>query len=420
MIKKFSEFIKESNSVYNQEKGVYGESLFESITNSLMESINESINEGKIDLGDNLLNEGFFTNLFKGAAKKADDNAIEANTKKEYFQELVKQTSSGGDLIKLGAQIKKEEISEIAWKYINRLCEDGVELCEKITKKEEEVKLTITNKLNETKELIAEYAKKAKETFETIATKSENAIVDIINTMRVVISKLAESTMKAMKEIGKGAIIGATLPFVLIYSTYKSAKALIIKLSEKVKDIATDVKDAVDKYGALVSEWFKTQLQNLKTAIKELADKTKSAGEKAVRDVTKAYLYVIGVCGLVIDKASTATKEAYESFIESAKEYSTEIKDYIVDRWEKVSTWTQKKSGEFVDGVKSIWNSVTDKVHKVVDATKDAAERLKEYGNEKIDQLENWSTSKQQSFCKSIFIWAADKWGADTVKAWID
>ena len=419
MIKKFSEFINESNTLELQ-RGVYGESLFESITNSLIESIDESIYEGRIDLGDNLLNEGFFTNLFKGAAKKADTNAIESNTKKEYFKNLVNQVSSGSDLIKLGAQIKKEEISEFTWKYINRLCEDGVELCEKITKKEEEVKLAITNKLNETRELIAEFARKSKETFETIVEKSENAIVDVINAMRVIISKLAETSVKYMKEVGKGAVIAACLPFVFVYSTYKSAKALIIKLSKQVKETAADVKEAVDKYEAIIVEWFKTQLQNLKDEIKKLADKAKSVGEKAIQDVTKAYLYVIGVCGLVIDKTSTAVKEAFDSFIESAKEYSTEIKDYIADRWEKVSTWTQKKSGEFVDGVNSIWNAFTDKVHKVVSSTKDAVERLKEFGNEKIDQFQTWHKSRQQSFCRSIVMFAVNEWGADTVKAWID
>ena len=158
MIKKFEDFINESKNSIIVEKGVYGEALFESITNSLMTAVNESINEGKISLEYNMLNEGFFTNLFKGAAKNAEGKVDDANAKKDYFKKLSQEVSSGGDLIKLGLSIKKEEVSENVWKLINTLCEDAVELCEKLNQKEEDAKLAITKKLTETKQAIDTFA----------------------------------------------------------------------------------------------------------------------------------------------------------------------------------------------------------------------------------------------------------------------
>lgn len=419
MIKKFEDFINESKNSIIVEKGVYGEALFESITNSLMTAVNESINEGKISLEYNMLNEGFFTNLFKGAAKKAEGKVDDANEKKDYFKKLSQEVSSGGDLIKLGLSIKKEEVSENVWKLINTLCEDAVELCEKLNQKEEDAKLAITKKLTETKQAIDTFANKTKETFKQIAEKSKNAIVDTIAALRVLLGKLAESSKKALETIGKGAIIGVCLPFVLVYSTYKSVVKLCEKLCEKSQEVWGSVKETLSKYGNIVSEWFKEQFNNIKTKLIELSKKAQESGETLVREVSKAYLYVVGVCGLIIDKSATAIRDAYTKFIDSASEYSKQVKDYISDRWDKVSTWTKEKSGEFVEGVKSVWSAIKDKVNQAVEATKDVYASLKEYGNDKVDQIENWSDSKKKSFGKTIIAWAVKTWGEDEVKSWI-
>ena len=253
MIKKFEDFINESKNSIIVEKGVYGEVLFESITNSLITAVNESINEGKISLEYNMLNEGFFTNLFKSASKNAEGKVDDANAKKDYFKKLSQEVSSGGDLIKLGLSIKKEEVSENVWKLINTLCEDAVELCEKLNQKEEDAKLAITKKLTETKQAIDTFANKTKETFKQIAEKSKNAIVDTIVALRVLLGKLAESSKKALETIGKGAIIGVCLPFVLVYSTYKSVVKLCEKLCEKSQEVWGSVKETLSKYGNIVS-----------------------------------------------------------------------------------------------------------------------------------------------------------------------
>lgn len=422
MIKKFNEFINESQTV-RTDSTVYGENLFESITKSLIDSVDESINEGRITIQDNILNEGFFTNLFKSAANKAGTNAVAAGMEKEYFKNLTQDVTSGGDLIKLGASIKKEEIKEDVWKLINTLCNDAVELIEKINKKEEEIQSSITKKLSATKEAIAEFVKKSQEVFVKITETSKNAIGDAISALRVLLGKLAEISVNALKATGKGAIIAVCLPFVLVYSTYKSVSKLCKKLAEKAKIAWNDIKDSIQAYGKVVSEWFKNQLNTIKETLKQWADKANEQGEKMIQAVAKAYLYVVGICGLIVDKtAETASdiKDAFNSFIDSAKDYSIRVKDYISDRWDKVSTWTKEKSGEFADGVKNVWNVFKDKVNQVVKSTKDAVERLKEYKDEKIDQIETWSDDKKKAFGKSILAWAVDKWGADEVKGWIN
>lgn len=424
MIKKFSEFINESQSTPSVktviESGVYGDTLFESITSSLMDEINDSINEGKISLtSDDILNEGFFTNLFKGAAKKAGQEAAASGAKKEYFQNLTKEIKSGTDIIKLGASIKKEEISEDAWKTIEKICNDGVALCEKIAKKEQDVNLAITKKLTETKQAIADFVEKSQAYFKELAEKSENKIVDLLAALRAFLAKLAEFSKKAMENVYKGSIIAVCLPFVLGYSVYKSVAALCEKLCDKSKEIWGEVKNTLAEYGKVVSEWFKTQLNTLKETLKKWSDKAKNEGEKVIQQIAKAYLYIVGVCGLVIDKTSTAVKDAFNSFVESAKGYSEKVKAYIADRWEKVSSWTSQKSGEFVDGVKSVWDAFTKKVGEIVDSAVEGYNKLVDFGSEKVDQIEKWTDDKQKSFGKATVQWMVDKFGADTVREWI-
>lgn len=425
MIKKFSDFINESQSTPTrntvvEQSGVYGDVLFESITSSLMDEINDSINEGKISLDTNdILNEGFFSNLFKGAAKKAGDEAANAGAKKEYFQDQIKEMSGGTDIIKLGASIKKAEISEDAWKTIEKICNDAVDLCEKIAKKEQDINLAITKKLAETKQSIADFVEKTQQYFKELAEKSKNKVVDLIAALRVLLGKLAEFSKKAFEKIQKGAIIAVCLPFVLGYSVYKSVAALCEKLCGGAKDVAGSVADTFKAYGKVVSEWIKSQLAAIKETLVKWCKSAKDAGTKVTQQIAKAYLYVVSVCGLVIDKASTAVKDAFNSFVEGAKEFSDQVKAYIADRWDKVTTWTKEKSGEFVDGVKSVWSAFTNKVNDLVGAAKDAINSLKEFGSEKVDQIENWADDKQKSFGKATVQWMVKKFGADTVKEWI-
>lgn len=420
MIKKFDDFVNESYvSLQNIEKGVYGENLFESISDTLMEKIYDSINENRVSLDENMLNEGFFTNLFKSASKRSEEKVDDAEAKKEYFKKLIRETTSGGDIIKLGLSVKKEEMSESTWKLINSLCDDAVELCDKLNQKEEETKNAITRKLSLTKVAIDDFVKKSTETFQKIVETSKNAVVDVLLSLRMLLGKLAQSSKEALETIGKGAIIGVCLPFVLVYSTYKSVVKLCEKLCEKAQKVWGEVKEALTQYSKVVSDWFKTQLDTIKNKLVDFSKKMKDGEEKVVKEVSKAYLYVVGVCGLVIDKTKSEIRDTYLKFVESAKNYSTQVKDYILDRWDKVSTWTKEKSGDFAEGVKSVWSALKDKVNQVMEAGKDANERLKEFANSKVDELEDWTDSKQKSFCKSILAYAVKNFGEDEVKSWI-
>lgn len=420
MIKRFSEFINESNDITFGTNVVYGESLFESISNSFIKSINESIYNGDISLEDNMLNEGWFTNIFKNAGDKAKEKVEDADFKKEYFKLLAKEATSGSDIIKLGKTVKKEEIKENVWKYINSLCDDAVELIEKLNQKEEDAKLAITKKLTETKEAIDTFVKKSQDTFNKIASESKNAVVDTIAALRVFLAKLAEISTNALKTTGKYTIIAVCLPFVLAYSTYKSIVKLCERLCVKAKNVWNDVENSLKAYGKVLSDWIKLQINKIKDTLKEWSNRSKEEGQRTVQAVAKAYLYVVGVCGLVIDKTSSAIKDTYNSFIESAKDYTAQIKAYISDRWDKVTTWTKEKSGEFVQGVKNVWSAVKDKVNQVVSAGKDAINKLSDYKDDKVGQIESWTDDKKKTFAKSIAAWAVKNWGADEVKSWVE
>ena len=420
MIKRFSEFINESNDITFGTNVVYGESLFESISNSFIKSINESIYNGDISLEDNILNEGWFTNIFKNAGDKAKEKVEDADFKKEYFKLLAKEATSGSDIIKLGKTVKKEEIKENVWKYINSLCDDAVELIEKLNQKEEDAKLAITKKLTETKEAIDTFVKKSQDTFNKIASESKNAVVDTIAALRVFLAKLAEISTNALKTTGKYTIIAVCLPFVLAYSTYKSIVKLCERLCVKAKNVWNDVENSLKAYGKVLSDWIKLQINKIKDTLKEWSNRSKEEGQRTVQAVAKAYLYVVGVCGLVIDKTSSAIKDTYNSFIESAKDYTAQIKAYISDRWDKVTTWTKEKSGEFVQGVKNVWSAVKDKVNQVVSAGKDAINKLSDYKDDKVGQIESWTDEKKKTFAKSITSWAVKNWGADEVKSWVE
>jgi gas vesicle protein len=420
MIKKFSEFINEAQSpIVSTESGLYGDILFESISKDVVDSLTESINEGRITLEDNLLNEGFLTNLFKIGAGKAKEAEDVAKENKEQFKNLSSVAQSAGDLIKLGLSIKKEEVEEDVWKLISDLCDSAAKMCEKINEKEDELNQAITKKFNDSKQAIAEFAGKAKDTFVKIAEKSKNAVKDTLNAMAILLSKIASISVEALKKAGKFSIITISLPIVLTMAVYRSAKKVVTKLCEKVKDIWEDVQTTLELTAKYLQEWIKTQINAIKDKLKEWNDKAKEEGEKAVKAVAKAYLYVVNVCGLAIDKVKGDVKDAYVAFVDSAKEYGTQVKDYISDRANKITTWTKEKSGEFADAVKDVWNTFKDKVTAAVQSTEDFAVRMKDYAGEKVDDVEKWGDSKKKSFAKTIVAWAVKNWGEDEIKSWV-
>ena len=423
MLKKFEEFINESNTVV-LEDGVYGNTLFESIEKSFMNTMTNSINEGKINLDDvTMLEEGFITNWFKGVATKAEQKAVEKGDNADNLRVYLSDASKYGDrktIMELTKEIKKDEFSAEVWTAIENLCNDAVELCEKLSKKEEEAKLAITKKLSDTKAAIDEFMEKVKATFAEIAEKSKNKLVEILNALKVFVGKLCEIATKSAEMITKGVAIAVCLPFVIAYATYKSVVSLCEKLCEKAKETWDMTKEALTAYGKVFTKWFKEHLNEIKNTLKEWADKVKEGADNAYKSVAKAYLYVVSVCGLAIDKASTAVKDVFNDFIDGAKEFGEDVKNYITDRYEKISAWMNAKKGEFVEGVKSVWSAFKSKVDAVVKTTKDMMNWTKDYAGEKIDDMESWADDKKKSFAKTIVDWAVNKWTMEEVMSWVE
>lgn len=423
MLKKFEEFINESNEVV-LESGVYGDTLFESIENSFMNVMIDNINEGKINLNDvAMLEEGFITNWFKGVATKAEQKAVEKGDNADKLRDELSDASKYEDrktIMELAKEIKKEEFSAEVWTVLENLCNDAVELCEKLSKKEEEAKLAITKKLTDTKTAIDEFMEKVKTTFAEIAEKSKNKLVEILNALKVFVGRLCEIATKSLEVIGTGVAITVCLPFVIAYATYKSVVSLCEKLCEKTKEAWNTTKEALTEYGKVFSKWFKEHLNAIKDSLKEWAGKVKEGADKAYKSVAKAYLYVVSVCGLAIDKASTAVKDTFNDFIDSAKEFGEDVKNYITDRYEKISKWINAKRGAFVDGVKSVWSAFKSKVDAAVKSAKEAINWTKDYAGEKIDDVESWVDEKKKAFAKTIVDWAVNKWTMEEVMSWVE
>ena len=422
MIKKFSEFVNESFYERNTTGGVYGDILFESISNSLISVINNDINEGRIRITGDVLDEGFLSNWFKGMASKADQKATEKIDKSDELRREMEKDVHKLDkdaVVDLAKEIRETEVSSYTWDSVQRLCESAAKLCEDLEKKEEAAKSAITRKMNETKEAIATFIEEVKETFRKIAEQSKDKIKDIMDALKLFIGKLAEISKKAVKKIKDGVIIAVCVPFVIAYATYKSVVVLCEKLCAKANKVWNDVRDALDKYGKMLSEWFKNQINTIKETLKKWADDVKEAGDAAYKSVAKAYLYVVNTIGLVIDKSATAISDAFNSFVESAKSYSEKVKSYISDRLDVLEKWVDEKKGEFVDGVKSVLNAFKSKITEVVGKVKDSYEWMKDFAGQKIEDYKNWKDDRKRDYVKKVITDAVERFGRDEVRSWI-
>ena len=106
MIKTFEEFINEN---YNEIPAVvindvYGDTLFNEVSESMLSNIYNSINEGKLVLDTNMIEEGLFDsieNLFRKGAKKMKKNIwtndakmLDTSAGIEFFNNLNRESSN--------------------------------------------------------------------------------------------------------------------------------------------------------------------------------------------------------------------------------------------------------------------------------------------------------------------------------------
>ena len=118
--------------------------------------------------------------------------------------------------------------------------------------------------------------------------------------------------------------------------------------------------------------------------------------------------------------AKDKISEAYNSFVEVAEEFSEEVKTYISDKWNAVSSWYKNTSTAFANGIKNVWSKMKSKVDGAVGAVNDAYKDIKRYANDTVDDINTWKEDKQREFYKSGMKYAVDKWGKDEVSSWID
>lgn len=429
MIKTFEQFINEN---YNEIKPVaigeeYGASLFNEISESLISEISNSINEGKITIDDNMIEEGLFDTigkLFKKGANKANDkivdNSEELALDKSVIRELLNMPETGEEIYIFAKSIKKEEHDIKVYEKIEKLCKSAEEICSKLAEKEAETYKTISEKMTALNEAIKTFTEMSIEEIKYIAELSKNKISDIVATIMVFCQKMAEIAKNTIAKVGEGIVLAFSLPFIFAFSLYKGAKKVCEMLVEKVKDGSKVIKEAFIRIKNTIATWISDSLNSVKEMLKDAYDKTKEGAKNAYKAIGKAYLAVVATLGQMASDAKDKISEAYNNFINGAKEFADDVKAYISSKWDAVTSWCKKTSTAFAEGVKNVWKKAKEKVMGAVGSAKDAYQTLEDEANETWDDFLKWNDERKQESIKAKLKYAVDTWGKDTVKTWVD
>lgn len=430
MIKTFEQFINEN---YNEMKVVtvgeeYGAPLFNEVSESLMSEINNSINEGKLTIDASMIEEGLFDtigNLFKKGADKMGDKIEDKNADAESLKQTLKDTidledTTGKDIEMFGKAIKQAEFDAKVYAKIEELCKSAEEICAKLAEKEEATYKTISEKMTAANEAIKEFTEKSIVKIKEIAEISKNKVADIIAAVLKFLEKMGAYAKTALEAIGKGVVLGFSLPFIFAFSVYKGAVKVCEMLVEKIKDGAKVVKEAFGNVKTAIVNWVKDMLTKAQDLLKRACDAVVDGAKKAYQAVAKSFLAIVAVLGQLASDAKDAISNAYNSFVEGVKEFADDVKAYISEKWDVVSNWCKKTATAFADGVKNVWAKMKDKVTKTVGAIKDAYKTLKDNANATWDEIQEWNDERQQEDIKAKLKYAADKWGKDTVASWVD
>lgn len=430
MIKTFEQFINEN---YNEMKVVtvseeYGAPLFNEVSESLISEINNSINEGKLTIDTNMIEEGLFDtigNLFKKGADKMSDKVEDKNSDVDFLKQSLKDTidwedTTGKDIEWYGKEIKQAEFDAKVYAKIEELCKSAEEICAKLAEKEEATYKTISEKMTAANDAIKEFTEKSIVKIKEIAEISKNKVADIIAAVLKFLEKMGAYVKNALEAIGKGVVLGFSLPFIFVFSVYKGAVKVCEMLVEKIKDGAKVVKEAFAKVKTTIVNWVKDMLNKAQELLKRACDAVVDGSKKAYHAVAKSFLAIVAVLGQLASDAKDAISNAYNSFVESAKEFADDVKAYISEKWDVVSNWCKKTTTAFADGVKNVWNKLKDKITNTIGAIKDAYKTLKDNANATWNDIQEWNDERQQDDIKAKLKYAADKWGKDTVASWVD
>lgn len=429
MIKTFEEFINEN---YNQNNVLtiseeYGAPLFNEISESLLSNIYNSINEGKLVLDTDMLEEGLFdslTNLFKKGADKVSDKL---NATEQEREEIIRPAGGRmlsqakvnfGDFGTIAKGIEKQT-EEAIYKKMIELYESAVEICEKLSEKENEMYNTISEKMTAANEAIREFTEKAIKKINEIVVASKNKISDVVSAVILFCGKMFEFTKNALKTIGKGLVFGFTLPFVFAFSVYKGALKVCETLIEKVKDGAKIVKESFDKIKTAISEWVSVTLKKAKETLVAAGESVKNSVKNAAKAIGKTYLAIVAILGQLASDAKDKISEAYNNFVECAKEFADDVKAYISEKWDVVYKWCKKTTTAFAEGVKNIWDKMKEKVTSVVNAVKDAYQTLKDNAKATWEDIQEWDDERKREMFRAQLKYGVDEWGKDTVSDWL-
>ncbi len=427
MIKTFEEFINENynkNVNYGEE---YGYPLFNEVSESLMSEIYNSINEGVLTINTNMIEEGIFDSIgkmfTKGVEKmknKSTDINDEIEHKKGVLKYIIDLPKNGGDIIEIGASIKREEINAEVYEKIEELCKYAEDICKKLAEKEENTYKTISEKMTATNEAIQEFTEKSVNKLKEIVEISKNKISDIISAVVILACEMAEMAKDGLKKLGIGAAIAFSLPFLVTYSIYKCAVSVCEMLIEKIKDGAEIVKESLIKIKNSIANWVEDMLEEAKELLNEACDKVKNGAKKAYEAIGKSYLTIVATLGQLVSDTKDKISKAYNDFIESAEEFTDEVKSYISEKWNVVSNWCKKTSTAFADGIKNVWEKTKEKVMGAIESAKEAYNDLKDDANATWNEVVEWNTERQQKNIKEKMKYAVDKWGKDEVSSWLD
>ena len=435
MIKTFEEFINENYS----EKPVialgekYGAPLFNEISESLIAEIHNSINEGKLVINMNMVEEGLFdsvANLFKKGAdkmyKKEKDEKESMNdtiTGIEYFTQLTKQSPNksefADEIETLAKQLQLFDKESKVYAAVKDLCNLAVDICEKISEKEENMYSTISEKMTAANDAIKEFTEKSIDKIKKIVEESKNKVSDIIFAVAEFCRKMIEFAKNALEAIGKGIVIGFTLPFIFAYSVYKGALKICEMFVEKIKDGADVVKETFNRIKTAISNWIVESLKNAKDILKEANKSVVDGSKKTYKAIAKSYLTIVAVLGQLASDAKDMISEYYSDFIESAKEFEDDVRAYVSEKWDTVSKWCKKTATSFADGVKNVWDKMKEKVTSAVSAVKDAYQTLKDNSEATWKEIQEWDDERKKEMFRAQLKYGVDEWGKDVVSDWL-
>ena len=435
MIKTFEEFINENYS----EKPVialgeeYGFPIFNEISESLMSNIKNSINEGIITIDMNMVEEGLFdsvANLFKKGAdkmnKKEKDKRESMNdtiTGIEYFTQLTKQSPNksefADEIETLAKQLQLFDKESKVYAAVEDLCNLAVDICEKISEKEENMYSTISEKMTAANDAIKEFTEKSIDKIKKIVEESKNKVSDIIFAVAEFCRKMIEFAKNALEAIGKGIVIGFTLPFIFAYSVYKGALKICEMFVEKIKDGADVVKETFNRIKTAISGWVSDMLTKAKNIIVESCEKVKDGAKNAYKSVAKSYLAIVAILGQLASDTKDAISKAYNDFVDGIKEFSDDVRAYVSEKWDTVSKWCKKTATSFADGVKNVWDKMKEKVTSAVSAVKDAYQTLKDNSEATWKEIQEWDDERKKEMFRAQLKYGVDEWGKDVVSDWL-